>query len=237
MKIGVQLYSLRDFISENGLAAALEAISAAGFDGVELAGNYGMTAAELGSLFGKYGLIPFSAHIAADKIEEELPVVSALGIKHVVVPYERLDDPEVFERVADALPQYVVKLGKTGVRLGYHNHAHEFACGADTVSALADRVAGLTLEPDVFWLAVAGVDACGFINRHHGAIRLVHIKELGKDAGSVNPVTGDGRANLAEVLGLCKSIGAEWAVLEIEKTDMPMAEYLGRCAAFMKKYC
>ena len=87
---------------------------------------------------------------------------------------------------------------------------------------------GLTLEPDVFWLAVAGVDACEFIQKHSDKITLVHIKELGESSETVNPVAGEGRARLKDVLEKCKQIGAEWAVLEIEKTDLPIADYLKR---------
>lgn len=59
MKFAVQLYSLREYIAENGLESALKIVSDAGFEGVEFAGFYGMKAEEIAALLEKYGLSPF----------------------------------------------------------------------------------------------------------------------------------------------------------------------------------
>lgn len=236
MKTGVQLYSLRDYIAEHGLEKAFEIIADAGFDGVEFAGFYDKSADELKKLLDKYGLIAFSAHIGTENIHEQLPTVLNLGISNIVVPWKALDKPDEFEKTVAELPSIEAQLRVCGIALGYHNHAHEFNGGADRVTELAARVDGLTLEPDVFWLAAANVDACAFIEKHRDKISLVHVKELGENAEAVNPVAGEGRALLKEVLEKSKQIGAEWAVLEIEKTDMPIADYLKRCCAFIREY-
>lgn len=236
MKTGIQLYSLRDYIAENGLEKGLKLISDAGFDGVEFAGFYGMSADEIKRLLDKYALTAFSAHIGTARMSAELPTALDLGIRNIVEPCLALDNSDVFDKAVDDLTRLAAYLRERGVALGYHNHAHEFKNGADFVTELAERVNGLTVEPDVFWLAVSGVDACGFIEKNRDRISLVHIKELGENYEAVNPVTGEGRARLAEVLDKCKQIGAEWAVLEIEKTDMPLADYLTRCCAFMREH-
>lgn len=236
MKTGIQLYSLRNHIAENGLDSALKLVADAGFDGVEFAGFYDIPASELQALLDKYSLAAFSAHIGIDKMQCELPAALKLGIRNAVVPWLALDDPDEFDKAVADLPRTAKELRERGVSLGYHNHAHEFKNGTDKVTELAARVNGLTLEPDVFWLAVAGVDACEFIEKHRDKISLVHIKELGENSEAVNPVAGEGRARLKEVLEKCKQVGAEWAVLEIEKTDMPIADYLKRCCAFMRKF-
>lgn len=236
MKTGVQLYSLRNYIAENGLESALKIIAEAGFDGVEFAGFYDMSADEIKSLLDKYSLEAFSAHIGLDKLQDELQTAQRLGISNIVVPWLSLDNGDEFDKAVAELPRAVKDLRERGITLGYHNHAHEFKDGADKVTELAERVDGLTLEPDVYWLAVAGVDACAFIQKHIDKISLVHIKELGENAEAANPVAGEGRARLKDVLEECKQIGAEWAVLEIEKTDMPIADYLKRCCAFICKH-
>lgn len=236
MRPGIQMYSLREHIEKCGLESALSIIADAGFEGAELAGFYGRTADELKTLFDKYGLEPFSAHIGIEDIEKSLPALAALGIKHVVVPWAQIDKPDVLEALAAKMSALKTAPIFDGFTLGYHNHAHEFENGRDRVSELADRV-DIELEPDVFWMAVAGADACEFIRRHASKIRLVHIKELGDGGDSVNPVVGKGRANVAAVLDLCRGIGTEWAVLEIEKIDMPLKEYLKACCEFMRKHC
>ncbi|MDE6401218.1 MAG: sugar phosphate isomerase/epimerase [Clostridiales bacterium] len=236
MKIGVQLYSLRDYIKENGLETALKTVADAGFDGVELAGFYEKTSDEWKRLLEKYSLTAFSAHIGIGKIDSELTISESLGIRNIIVPWMALDDPTEFEKAVEEMTRLSAELKADGMTLGYHNHTHEFKNGTDKVTELATRISGLALEPDVFWLAVAGVDACAFIEKHSDRISLVHVKELGDSPEAVNPVAGEGRARLKDVLEKSKKTGAEWAVLEIEKTDMPLKEYLTRCCAFMRKH-
>ena len=62
MKFCVQLYSLRDIAQQKGAEGALAAVAAAGYDGVEFAGFYGMTAAALRELLDRYSLVALSAH-------------------------------------------------------------------------------------------------------------------------------------------------------------------------------
>ena len=47
MKLAVQLYSLRVFAEKNGAEETLKLVSEAGYDGVEFAGFYGKTPAEM----------------------------------------------------------------------------------------------------------------------------------------------------------------------------------------------
>ncbi len=237
MKFAVQLYSLREYIEKNGLENALKIISEAGFEGVEFAGFYGMSAAEISALLKKYDLAPVSAHIGNEAFEKELPTIKALGIKAVCVPWIG------FNHGADAQAEYE-KTRKTlalarenGIVLGYHNHAHEFENGSDYVKGIADAVAGLKLELDVFWLAVAGIDALKYMEREKDRLLFLHVKELGADgAEGVNPIVGEGKANCGAVMEKGKALGVPWAILEAEKIGMAEADYLRESCKFMKKY-
>ena len=73
MKIGVQLYSVREQIKEKGLDEVLAMIRRAGYDCVEFAGFYGLSVDEVKNLLKKHGLDGVSAHISPDAIEEQLP--------------------------------------------------------------------------------------------------------------------------------------------------------------------
>ena len=53
MKFGVQLYSLRERAEKGGAEEVLRLVSEAGYDGVEFAGFYGKTPAEMKELLKK----------------------------------------------------------------------------------------------------------------------------------------------------------------------------------------
>ena len=68
MKLGVQLYSVREQIKEKGLDEVLAMIRRAGYDCVEFAGFYGLKPEEVKDLLKKHGLDGVSAHIGPDQI-------------------------------------------------------------------------------------------------------------------------------------------------------------------------
>ena len=236
MKFAVQLYSLRDYIAEQGLEKALSAVAQAGFEGVETAGFYGKSAEELKPLFEKYNLTPFSAHVGAEELRREIATIKALGIKCAVIPWLGFNGDLAYEEGRRIIAEAAELASQNGLAIAYHNHAHEFLNGTDVVSDLARDIPALKLEPDVFWLAVAGIDAVPYLKKHRDRLIYLHIKELGEGAEGVNLVPGEGNAHLAAVLEYGKEIGLEWSILEAERLDMPVEEYLKRSYAFMKKY-
>lgn len=235
MKFGVQLYSLRDYIAEHGLEQALRIVAEAGFTGVEFAGFYGKSGNELEELLKRYRLTAVSAHVGIDDISAQLPVLKALDISCAIVPWLGFNKNISFQEGLEQCKRVEALLRKEAISLGYHNHDHEFLNGSDIVGRLSQQMPDLKLELDVFWLTVAGVDVLGYLDAHRDKLLYLHIKELGKDAQDFNPVLGEGRARIAEVIELGKRYGVEWSILEVEKTDLAMEEYLQRCCEFIKK--
>ena len=62
MKTAIQLYTLRNEAKKD-LEGVLKTVSDAGYDGVELAGLYGLNGDQMKALLDKYGLRAISAHI------------------------------------------------------------------------------------------------------------------------------------------------------------------------------
>ena len=101
MKLGVQLYSLRNQINELGVEEVLKMVSKAGYSCVEFAGFYGMTPVEMKNLLDKYNLEGISAHIGLNDIESQLDYIDTIGIKSVFVPWVSKED------LADKLPEII----------------------------------------------------------------------------------------------------------------------------------
>ena len=62
MKIGVQVYSVRD-AAEKDFIGTMREIKKMGYDGVELAGTYGLSAEEVRRDLAEVGLTAISAHV------------------------------------------------------------------------------------------------------------------------------------------------------------------------------
>ena len=238
----LQLYSLR---RETGADAegTLRLVRSLGYDGVELAGDYGWTADRWRALLDETRLAAVAAHVGLDALEsgfyERLNFCRALGISRLVVPAL---DPELrttagYKDAARRLNETGQKLKGEGMTLGYHNHDFEFdalepvggPCGMEILLAETDP-AFVCFEFDTFWLERAGQDAVAFIRRHEARVGLIHAKDLRKHDRADVPA-GQGDVDFRTLLPLCTV--RDWPViLEYEGGDALEAVRQG--AAFLR---
>ena len=239
MKFGVQLYSLRERAEKDGAEEVLRLVSEAGYDGVEFAGFYGKTPAEMKELLEKYKLCGVSAHIRPEAVEESLPFIDALGIRYVFIPWagtEEFEAPEKYAALLESTAKAKALLDARGVVFGYHNHAHEYAGGKDWLGKFTAD-AGINAELDVFWAHVAGKNAVSEMRRLAGRLALVHIKEAAKENPAENPqpVVGEGAVGMEGVFSEAQAQNIPWAVLEVEHYPCGEEEYLAESLKNMKK--
>ncbi len=230
MKLAVQLYSLREYVQKNGIEKALQLVAECGYDGVEFAGFYGKTPAEMKALVARYGLEPVSAHMGAADVKNNLPYIDELGIRYVFVAWastEEFSDAEKYALLLKNMREGKQLLAPRGVIFGYHNHEHEFANGADHMRRLVED-ADVYAETDVCWLFVGGKDPVSYMKGMGKRLAAVHIKEVpsGDAHTDAAPVVGEGLIDLAAIMAQARDQGVEWGILEAEKTAVPEKEYL-----------
>ena len=196
MKIGVQVFSVRDY-AERDFRATMQAIKAMGYDGVELAGTYGLSAEEVKAVLDEVGLTPISAHVQLadmyDRPEETFKFYQTIGIPYIAIPWLGDSDrpagptfPETLKKIAK-----VGQLAKDhGMTLLYHNHDFEFTkigdeYGLDVIykTVPADL---LQTEIDTCWVKVSGVDPAAYVLKYAGRAPIVHLKDFYKEEGSDN---------------------------------------------------
>ena len=238
MKLGVQLYSLRNQIKELGVEEVLKMVAKAGYSCVEFAGFYGLTPKEMKALLDKYHLEGISAHIKIDEIIPQLDYIDEIGIKSVYIPWMSGDD---LKNNMDALVEQIKKvkkeLDKRGVVFGYHNHDQEYKNGEDLVKQLLDKTKGFYSEIDTYWVKMAGLDPVEKMKEYGDRLKCLHIKEL-KTVGvktDPNPVVGEGCVGFKEIFDLGNKMGIQLAILEVEGFPCEPAEYLKRSYENMKK--
>lgn len=238
MKLGVQLYSLRNQIKELGVEEVLKMVAKAGYSCVEFAGFYGLTPKEMKALLDKYHLEGISAHIRIDEIIPQLDYIDEIGIKSVYIPWMSGDD---LKNNMDALVEQIKtvkkELDKRGVVFGYHNHDQEYRNGEDLVKQLLDKTEGFYSEIDTYWVKMAGLDPVEKMKEYGDRLKCLHIKEL-KTVGvktDPNPVVGEGCVGFKEIFDLGNKMGIQLAILEVEGFPCEPAEYLKRSYENMKK--
>ena len=237
----LQLWSLRHFASRDA-EGALRRVKSLGYDGVELAGDYGWTADKWRAVLDDTGLRAISAHLGLDALEADLPAKivfhRALSIERLVVPAlnKDLQTADGYRQTARRLNALGSKVQAEGLQLGYHNHAFEFdpLAGTDKIGMdilLAETDPALVhFEYDAFWLEYAGRNAVEFIRAQSRRVFLIHAKDLRKSDRQDVPA-GQGDVDFRTLIPLCTANG--WPVIvEYEGTDA--AESVRQGAAYLR---
>ena len=238
----LQLYSLRHEIAADA-EGTLRRVSGLGFDGVELAGDYGWTAQKWKTVLDESGLTAIAAHTGLEALEGSLAARiafgHAIGARTLVVSAlsKTMQSLDGYRDAARRLNAIGGKLAGEGFALAYHNHAFEFAplapsgplCGMDILLSDTDP-ALVHFEFDTFWLEYAGRDAVNFIRRNAARVRCIHAKDLRKrDREDVPPGAGD--VDFASLLPLC---GANsWPVILAYESAHAL-EAVRRGAAYLR---
>ena len=95
LPVAVQVYSVRDD-AERDFKGTMQKLKEMGYDGVELAGLYGLQPAEIKAVLDEVGLVPLSAHVpfqelAAD-IEGTVAQYKEIGMQYIAIPYLMEED-------------------------------------------------------------------------------------------------------------------------------------------------
>ncbi len=199
--ISIQLYTLRGIIGDNP-APVFEALADIGYRKVELAGTYGRTAEELAKLLRRYHLASTSAHVGIDgDLDKVVADAKALRNTYVVVPYVNYPTLAEWVSFTQRLDAASKVLRKAGLKLGYHNHAHEFALlegkrPYDVITKGTSR-RDVHLEIDLYWAITAGVDPVEVFRQNLPRVRQFHVKDRKPDGSFAD--LGKGTIDFARI--------------------------------------
>ncbi len=183
------VYSVREEAAAD-FRATMTKVKELGYDGVELAGLYGLDAADIRAVLDDLELPAVSAHIPFADMVADIDTVIAnaqtLGLSYAAIPYlpaEERPGSDGFQAVLDAIPDISARFREAGIQLLYHNHDFEFIpmpdgrTGLDTIydTFTPEQLAA---EPDTCWVRVAGYDPAEWIDRYAGRVPVVHLKDF-----------------------------------------------------------
>ncbi|MHB8061985.1 MAG: sugar phosphate isomerase/epimerase family protein [Ruminiclostridium sp.] len=188
MNISLQLYSIKEE-EEESFERALEMTAKAGYRSVEFAGYFGNDTEAMKKLLLKYDLTAVSTHIGIEqftnRFEEELQYAINVGYDMIVCPWLDCDSVEEIKQAAAILEKCALAAVKRGIKVGYHNHDQEFKKfdGKYALDILLELAPTVMLEPDLFWIAYAGLDPVEYITPYakSGRICAIHAKEISEN--------------------------------------------------------
>ena len=152
------------------------------------------------------------------------------------------------KKLADTLNTAGEMCQKSGMHLCYHNHAFEFEPTADgTLLDVLMKAADpklVSLELDIMWSQVAGVDPVSVLRQYGKRVALMHVKnvspEVSKQYHEKVPRTafrevGNGAVNVAAVLKAAQQAGVKHYFVEQDQTPGDPVESLRQSFAFLAK--
>lgn len=229
MRIAMQLYSLRNYgETKEQLKQTLKNLHSCGYEHVETAGYFGMSAADFAALLGECGLSAISTHTGIEAIAGNISRVieehKALGATHCCIPglpgsyYHQT--VAGFTAAAEVMNLAAQRLAENGISLSYHNHGHEFlpmgdSCGLDYLLQNAPLV---NMQLDVGHAYAAHVSPQDWLQRYGSRIKTVHYKDVRFiDGVRRDYPIGEGEVDWTKVTATIKKSGCEFIIVEHEE--------------------
>ncbi len=185
-EVSVQLYTVRDPLSTSR-DATLERLANMGLKSVE---PFGLPTEmeELKNSLRRIGLTAPTAH--AGLLNDPSAAIAAaqqIGCELVIEPWQpdsRFESKSEVSKLADDLIAASKLAEASGLKIGYHNHAHELTNqigGIPALYVLADLTpSDVLFEVDLYWCQAAGEDPLAVLARLSGRVAALHAKDAPK---------------------------------------------------------
>ncbi len=219
--VALQLYSVRDVIAED-MRGTLKAVADMGYEGVEFAGYYGFTPAELRAMLDDCGLVCAGSHtglhmFADDLFDETVEMNRSLGTDRMIIP-TGLPFKNIAAAIETAMQVYD-RCKAAGMRTGFHNHVAEFKV-EDGMTRLDRLFAGtpddFLVQCDIGWATAAGADVPAFLRKYASRLETVHVKEHSENMPTAT--VGEGVVDWPSVFDILeKETAVQWYIVEQEQ--------------------
>lgn len=243
--IALQLYSIRKD-AEADLPGVLKAVAQMGYDGVEFAGYYGWSAADLKKMVADNGLKVSGAHVGldtllGDQLKESIDFHRAIGNQFLIVPglgEQYRNSAAAWKNTAGIFNEISAKLRPEGMWTGYHNHHIEFTPMDGELPwdiFFGNTVKDVVMQLDSGNALHGGADIVPFLERYPDRALSVHLKEY--SATNDKALIGEGDVRWDEVFEVCERAGGtQWYVVEQESYAYPPMECVERCLKTLREW-
>jgi len=253
MKIGIQLYSIREIIGKD-VDGFLAKIATAGYSDVETYGGqfFGLEPKAFKELLVKNHLTSFSGHYTInkylldngpdDEVSLQIDKAKAVGQEYMTVSsfsHATVKSTDDYKKVAGRFNAAGEICKKAGIKLGYHNHNTEFdplnggISGYDVLLKETDP-ALLHMELDLYWAVRGGQDPVEMFRKYPGRFKMWHVKDMDKLKTNRNTEIGNGSIDFKKIFAHAKLSGMKRFYMEQENFDIDPIESITKSSKYIK---
>ncbi|WP_413998372.1 sugar phosphate isomerase/epimerase family protein [Flavobacterium sp. W1B] len=240
--IGLQLYTLRESFPSN-VKMVLEQVAKAGFKEVETYGFsakngfFGTPVKEFKTILSDNGLKSPSGHYDfgsffkdgnADLLKKTIEAANILGSQYITIPWleeslrKSADD---YKKIAAKINEAAVLCKKSGLKLGYHNHAFEFmqydnTTGYQILLNETDKKL-VDFELDLYWVVRSGNDPLQLFKENPGRFTMWHVKDMDTKNPDWNTEIGNGKIDFKSIFAEANLSGVKHFFVEQETNYVP----------------
>jgi sugar phosphate isomerase/epimerase len=227
MKIGAQLYTLREYMkTSDDVFRTFERVKKIGYDNVQVSGIGANVAPEDVAKAAKDNELSIVAtHMGWGQFLEETDRVIEIhhmwGCRHSGIgSLSGVMSIEVIDDFAKQLEVLAPKLTAAGLTFFFHNHSRELfrVAGKAWLAHLYERIPAehLKAELDVYWITAGGGDPAAWIRSLPGRQPVVHLKDMTvlEDQTQRFAPVGSGNLNWRAIFDACRDAGVEYGVVE-----------------------
>lgn len=226
MKIGAQLYTVREFCkTTDELAVTLKKVADIGYKTVQISGTCEYDPIWLRRELDSNGLACVITHYNQDKIctapTEVCRVHELLGCKYIGIGSVKGGiNSEKYKSFIDAYTPPAELFRSNGKYFMFHNHWMEFGKlpdGRRYLEAMAEdmppELMGFTF--DTYWAQFAGADPVEWLRRLSGRVPCVHLKDMScVDKVQRMEAVGSGNMNFSAIINASNDAKAEYLLVE-----------------------
>lgn len=250
MKIGLQLYTIRNTIERDGVWPTMDALATMGYRNLEHGGGtdasgvfriWGQTAEEIRKEFDARKLKMVGLHVGMSELEQNsgalIRACKTLNCPYVILPWVDIS------KIEGGWPGLAKRLGAAGkvfaaseIKVCYHNHDFEFRpvndreTGYDQLWQHADPKF-VFAELDTFWVKKGGQDVLAWMKNLRAHMPIMHFKDMGAD-GRFTEV-GSGNLPWDDILARAKDYKVQYAHVENDDPQMEPLESVRRSREFL----
>lgn len=256
MNIGVQLYTVRDFLgNENEIRDTFRKIKSIGYDNIQTGGPFNSVSykkfreladeadLEICGSFDDFGLMYRDFEKAIERHNDLGVTIMGIGGHGTTVDgvWGYHSDEEV-EDTLNKINTIADNIYPHGFRFMYHNHAHEF-CRYGNKTILQHFIDNTPKEKvlfclDTYWTQYGGGDVRQHIKMLKDRIEILHLKDFGKNNEKIfTAAIGDGNLNWDGIIEEAKESNVKYFVVEQDdcQGENPF-EALKRSREYLEKF-
>jgi len=225
MKIGAQLYTVREFTqTAEDFAKTIKKVADMGYKCVQISAIGPIPAQEVADICNANGVSIAITHTNPARVKDDTDAVIAehrvmganyIGIGAIPAGYER-NAEGVRRFIADFTPA-AEKIRDAGMTLMYHNHDFEFEKydGKLMMDYLIEEFPKIGFTLDTYWVQAGGGDPAAWIKKLSGRIDVLHYKDMAwADGKQLMAEVMEGNLNWKSIFEASRAAGVKFAMVE-----------------------